>query len=59
MCFLVFLAHFGVICISPAWVMRACRFRLSFSGLIEDKVFSLSLMFFGGRISDLCNDCFA
>ena len=40
--------------------MGACGFCLSCSGLIGDKFFfCLSIMLFGGRIGDLCNDCFA
>ena len=46
------------ICIFPAWLMGDCDFRLSCSGFMGDKFFSLSLMLFGGQIGDLCNGCF-
>ena len=38
--------------------MGACDFCLSCSGFMGDKFFSLSLMLFGGWISDLCKNCF-
>ena len=46
------------ICIFAAWLMGACDFCLSCSGLMRDKFISLSLMIFVGRIGDLCNGCF-
>ena len=46
------------ICIFPAWLMGACDFCLSCSGLMGDKVFSLSLMLFGGQVGNLCNGYF-
>ena len=46
------------ICIFAGWLMGACDFCSSFSGLTEDKFFSLSFMLFGGQIGDLCNSCF-
>ena len=45
------------ICIFEVWLTGACDFCLSCLGLMGDKFFSLSLILFGGRISDLCNGC--
>ena len=46
------------ICIFVVWLMGSYDFRLSCSDLMGDRFFSLSLLLFGGRIGDLCNDCF-
>ena len=47
-----------LICIFPAWPMRACGFCLSCSNFLRDKILSLSLTVFGGQIGELCKSCF-
>ena len=59
MYFLVFfLLTLVFICIFAVWLTGAYDFCFSCSGLMGEKFFSLSLMFFGGRIGDLCNGYF-
>ena len=53
----LFLFPLVFISIFAAWLMGACDY-LSCSGLMGDKLFSPSLMLFGGRMGDLCNGCF-